>query len=1310
MIGGTPLQPSSHDITMPRQPVIRFMPRRRTRYSHHILTGLQCALMSVVLHASHAQDATTLSCTATQLGQPCAGPGLTSPGTAEPALNLGLDNPVHLASGRKFLRDTDLPAHPLAPGLELVRYYNSADPRRHTGPGTAWQFSYDLRLYRLGDSLQLIQADGSRLRFPCLPGQTLCQHEGQGSLHAQPDGWQWHWPDGSQLDFRQDGWLVAIRRPDGVPLARITRAADGRLLIVRSMAPERQLVFHYEQHAHPPYVSPRLHSVETPMGRFHYHHAAGPEGWQLTRVERPDGMQRHYAHDPSLQSGHPHAITASGLAASGQPVRWQRRWHYDHDARVVRLEHLDADGQVSASWQLEYLEPAYGIHAGLTRVHGPQGATDIRFIQHGGRYLLAQVAGTGCPGCPAPGLHAQYDSAGRLAALNHLRLTRHPGGAVRELDVPDSGWPGLRLRFDDHGRQTAWYSQRTGLTRWQYARHHSPTSIQPQAAQLSQQSILYANGDRWYAMHDALGRPVQVTASRFPANAGAPGTATPPPAALEARLQWHPQHGHLLALTHPHEAEQRDYDAAGRLQARHIQRPDHSHAPAIQLTDRYDYHPDGRLAHHYLPEGGLLAYQWQHGRLHRLDWQDRHGQRHPILRALPGEAGYVFGNGVHTLGLRDERGLRALVSALPGAGSPLLAQAITLDSLGRIAEEHIQTGDWRQHQRYGYDATGRLAMIEDAAASPRHTADLTAHTHTPAPALPAHQQPRTYLAWSADGSLQRRHTASDPAAPSGKKLAAHVTPPKPISSADASGLPRHHNGWRLSYDPQRRLQLAVHPASGQRIEYRHNAHGQRILRADGPDITHYLYNEQGQRLAQARTRSDQHMQVTERYLYAGQVPVAWLRYDHAGEARLYFIHADAQGLPRALSDTRGQLSWRAEFDAFGLLLREEGGTGPALRYPGQYADPRLPWYDNGMRTYDPLTGSFLEPDPLGPLPGHAAYGYAAQRPRQYADPSGMLLYAFDGTRNTPASRTNVWLLHQLYPGDSHYQPGPGQTAWDAATASRATRIINTQWERLLADLAAAGRQWQQEPAAIDLLGYSRGAALAQHFANQIAAHVSNQRFWAYDPVMGTVSACVDLRFMGLFDTVAQFGVNGRDNGAYQLGPSPAWQWIAHAVALNEQRYLFPLNSLDQGQGNVVELPFIGAHADIGGGYLSSATPAHSQGDLSDVALAWMHWQALAAGVPLAPLPSAHASITQPLLHDERNVFYRKTGQDRAVHRADGSAWLDSQAEHTRLGQASRQAVEAFIERLPDWMHAPGNVVGTVDMAAYEQWLKQQMPH
>src|SRR5690606_33094779 len=145
-----------------------------------------------------------------------------------------------------------------------------------------------------------------------------------------------------------------------------------------------------------------------------------------------------------------------------------------------------------------------------------------------------------------------------------------------------------------------------------------------------------------------------------------------------------------------------------------------------------------------------------------------------------------------------------------------------------------------------------------------------------------------------------------------------------------------------------------------------------------------------------------------------------------------------------------------------------------------------------------------------------------------------------------------------------------------------------------------------------------------------------------DQRRGTVTACVDLRFMGLFDTVAQFGLAGSQNANYDLTIAAAWEWVAHAVALHEHRWAFPLNSAANTQGmNVVEAPFIGAHADIGGGVLSSGqTSPEPAGDLADVALNWMLWQARAASLRFDLSDPADRQITLPTLHDERPAIAR----------------------------------------------------------------------
>src|SRR3546814_17487584 len=122
---------------------------------------------------------------------------------------------------------------------------------------------------------------------------------------------------------------------------------------------------------------------------------------------------------------------------------------------------------------------------------------------------------------------------------------------------------------------------------------------------------------------------------------------------------------------------------------------------------------------------------------------------------------------------------------------------------------------------------------------------------------------------------------------------------------------------------------------------------------------------------------------------------------------------------------------------------------PIFRLPGQVFDLATGWHDNLLRTYLPKWGHYAEPDPLGPVPGNQALGYAAQQPKRHADPLGLLLFAFDGPRNSPATQSNVWKMSQAYlDGPVFYHPGPGHSLsldWDAIPAGRADPIIANNW-------------------------------------------------------------------------------------------------------------------------------------------------------------------------------------------------------------------------------------------------------------------------
>jgi RHS repeat-associated protein len=88
----------------------------------------------------------------------------------------------------------------------------------------------------------------------------------------------------------------------------------------------------------------------------------------------------------------------------------------------------------------------------------------------------------------------------------------------------------------------------------------------------------------------------------------------------------------------------------------------------------------------------------------------------------------------------------------------------------------------------------------------------------------------------------------------------------------------------------------------------------------------------------------------------------------------------------ATTDT-GAVVWSATYYPFGGV-RVTQGTPIGLRFPGQWFQAESGLHQNWMRDYDPTTGRYIQPDPLGLDGGVALYGYALQSPMVYIDPRG----------------------------------------------------------------------------------------------------------------------------------------------------------------------------------------------------------------------------------------------------------------------------------------------------------------------------------
>ncbi len=115
-------------------------------------------------------------------------------------------------------------------------------------------------------------------------------------------------------------------------------------------------------------------------------------------------------------------------------------------------------------------------------------------------------------------------------------------------------------------------------------------------------------------------------------------------------------------------------------------------------------------------------------------------------------------------------------------------------------------------------------------------------------------------------------------------------------------------------------------------------------------------------------------------------------------AKVYYIHADHLGTPRAIttSDAANKKVWEwRNDDPFGANLPNEdpANTGTNFKYnnrfPGQYYDPETGSFYNYFRDYDPATGRYIQSDPIGLAGGISTYGYVGGSPLTDVDPLGL---------------------------------------------------------------------------------------------------------------------------------------------------------------------------------------------------------------------------------------------------------------------------------------------------------------------------------
>jgi uncharacterized protein (DUF2235 family) len=247
----------------------------------------------------------------------------------------------------------------------------------------------------------------------------------------------------------------------------------------------------------------------------------------------------------------------------------------------------------------------------------------------------------------------------------------------------------------------------------------------------------------------------------------------------------------------------------------------------------------------------------------------------------------------------------------------------------------------------------------------------------------------------------------------------------------------------------------------------------------------------------------------------------------------------------------------------------------------------------------------------------------------------MGLYAFDGTGQDDshagtdaaavAGITNIYRFYSAYTGyaqslgmTSEYVPGVG-TRFGAVG-----KVVGGAWgvgwlDRINDTYDAMCKAYVGGDKMIDVIGFSRGAAIALDFVNKVYS----------DGVRHNGKVIVEqpsIRFVGLFDVVAAFGVANLGfvfaslNAFHRLSLPKNVQHCFQAMSLDERRPSF----VNQRVAGAYEVWFRGVHSDIGGG---NDNPGQNF-----VALRWMLRKAIACGLPVT-----EANITDAAVHPEQRI-------------------------------------------------------------------------
>jgi RHS repeat-associated protein len=412
--------------------------------------------------------------------------------------------------------------------------------------------------------------------------------------------------------------------------------------------------------------------------------------------------------------------------------------------------------------------------------------------------------------------------------------------------------------------------------------------------------------------------------------------------------------GRLTSVTDGSGSTAWTYDAQGRVLTRQ------QVMSGVSKSISYSYNTSGQLQSWTLPSGNTISVGYADGKATSLTLNGSTTiLSNALYRPFGSTLGWTWGNS--TLAVR-EYDTDGKVTDVDSAG----LKTYSYDDAFRITGI-VDGSNSALSQAYGYDNLDRLTSATGTALNQAWTYDANGNRLSQGGAASS-----TYVVSSTSNRLS---------SVSGAVTRAY--------SYDLAGNTVADGAATFTYDDSGRMVSAT--KGGVTAAYKHNALGQRVRKTIGSVNTYFAYDEAG-RLVGEYGNGGALIQET---VWFDDAPVVTLRPNTGGGVDAFYIHSDQLNTPRRISrPSDNVIVWRWDSEPFGATPSNSDPDGDGnlfdypLRFPGQYADTDTGLNYNYFRDYDPVTGRYVESDPIGLEGGIDTYTYVLGNPINSYDPDG----------------------------------------------------------------------------------------------------------------------------------------------------------------------------------------------------------------------------------------------------------------------------------------------------------------------------------